>query len=363
MRLNILNIFNILSIIKKTLIELQDKFGRKKLMIACAVIALAITCLIILLVNIGGSDEDVDYEIRKASEVNMVQTLTAAGEVKAAESETISFDTSKTYTAMCAEENETVSKGQHLIKYSDGTYTDAPADGLISEINAPDTGETPDSENILTFEYTSDLSLEITVPEDEINEISKGDKAAIVVNSDLSKEFTGTISSKKEMSTTLISEKASEATDSDSSSQSDSSSSGNVGSGSSGSSSGSSENSSGSSSGGNSSAGMGASGSSDPFGSESSTAYYTVSMKFKNDGTILPGMSASCTITISDRTAVLSVPVESVYFDKKDRTYVYTGTVSSPDKTFVTTGDSDAQNVEIKKGLKKGDSIRVEKQK
>ena len=165
------------------------------------------------------------------------------------------------------------------------------------------------------------------------------------------------------MSTTLISEKASEATDSDSSSQSDSSSSGNVGSGSSGSSSGSSENSSGSSSGGNSSAGMGASGSSDPFGSESSTAYYTVSMKFKNDGTILPGMSASCTITISDRTAVLSVPVESVYFDKKDRTYVYTGTVSSPDKTFVTTGDSDAQNVEIKKGLKKGDSIRVEKQK
>ena len=355
---------------------MKINFTRKKVITGASILAAVILTVVILISQTGKDEDTTEYENQKVSTVSMEQTLTAAGEVAAAETEDIEFSTSKTFKTMCVEENETVVKGQHMIMYSNGTYEDAPADGVVTSINAPETGSVADSSNVLTFGKTGSLSLDITVPEDEISEISKGDKATIVVNSDTSKTFYGTITGKKAMSTTLISEKTSSSTDnsgtssdSDSSSDSSSTSSGSSGSTSSGSSGSTSSGSSGStssgSSGSSSSGGSGSSssGGSDPFGSESSTAYYTVSMKFKNDGTIETGMSASCTITISDRSNVLAVPVEAIYYDKNNKPYVKIADGNSVEKRSVEIGESDASNVEITKGLKKGDIIQVPKQK
>ena len=347
---------------------MKINFTRKKVITGASILAAVILTVVILISQTGKDEDTTEYENQKVSTVSMEQTLTAAGEVAAAETEDIEFSTSKTFKTMCVEENETVVKGQHMIMYSNGTYEDAPADGVVTSINAPETGSVADSSNVLTFGKTGSLSLDITVPEDEISEISKGDKATIVVNSDTSKTFYGTITGKKAMSTTLISEKTSSSTDnsgtssdSDSSSDSSSTSSGSSGSTSSGSSGSTSSGSSGSSSSGGS--GSSSSGGSDPFGSESSTAYYTVSMKFKNDGTIETGMSASCTITISDRSNVLAVPVEAIYYDKNNKPYVKIADGNSVEKRSVEIGESDASNVEITKGLKKGDIIQVPKQK
>ena len=347
---------------------MKINFTRKKVITGASILAAVILTVVILISQTGKDEDTTEYENQKVSTVSMEQTLTAAGEVAAAETEDIEFSTSKTFKTMCVEENETVVKGQHMIMYSNGTYEDAPADGVVTSINAPETGSVADSSNVLTFGKTGSLSLDITVPEDEISEISKGDKATIVVNSDTSKTFYGTITGKKAMSTTLISEKTSSSTDnsgtssdSDSSSDSSSTSSGSSGSTSSGSSGSTSSGSSGSTSSGSS--GSSSSGGSDPFGSESSTAYYTVSMKFKNDGTIETGMSASCTITISDRSNVLAVPVEAIYYDKNNKPYVKIADGNSVEKRSVEIGESDASNVEITKGLKKGDIIQVPKQK
>ena len=352
---------------------MKINFTRKKVIAGASILAAVILTVVILISQTGKDEDTTEYENQKVSTVNMEQTLTAAGEVAAAETEDIEFSTSKTFKTMCVEENETVVKGQHMIMYSNGTYEDAPADGVVTSIKAPETGSVADSSNVLTFGKTGNLSLDITVPEDEISEISKGDKATIVVNSDTSKTFYGTITGKKAMSTTLISEKTSSSTDnsgtssdSDSSGDSSSSSSGSSGSTSSGSSGSTSSGSSGSTSSGSSgssSSGSSSSGGSDPFGSESSTAYYTVSMNFKNDGTIETGMSASCTITISDRSNVLAVPVEAIYYDKNNKPYVKIADGSSVEKRSVEIGESDANNVEITKGLKKGDIIQVPKQK
>ena len=339
---------------------MKINFTRKKVITGASILAAVILTVVILISQTGKDEDTTEYENQKVSTVSMEQTLTAAGEVAAAETEDIEFSTSKTFKTMCVEENETVVKGQHMIMYSNGTYEDAPADGVVTSINAPETGSVADSSNVLTFGKTGSLSLDITVPEDEISEISKGDKATIVVNSDTSKTFYGTITGKKAMSTTLISEKTSSSTD-NSGTSSDSDSSSDSGSTSSGSSGSTSSGSSGSTSSGSS--GSSSSGGSDPFGSESSTAYYTVSMKFKNDGTIETGMSASCTITISDRSNVLAVPVEAIYYDKNNKPYVKIADGNSVEKRSVEIGESDASNVEITKGLKKGDIIQVPKQK
>jgi len=307
---------------------LSNRKIRGGLLIAAAVLVAAILLIVFMGKDSSETTAPETYE-HEVITAEMQKTLTAAGEVTYAESENIYFSTSKTFRTMCVEEGELVSEGQNLISYTDGTYETAPSNGVIVSINAPSTGSVASTNNLIAFGDTDTLSLEITVPEDQINEISEGDKASIVVNAYTSKTYKGTIVGLREMSTTLISEKASSAS---------------VAAGFGGQS------------------GM-SSGGSDPFGSESSTAYYTVVLEFKNDGTLRPGMSANSTVTIEDRTDVLVVPVEAVYFDEDDNPYVMLIKSGKSSKQEVKIGESDAANVEILKGLSEGDTIEVEKQK
>lgn len=300
-------------------------------------IIIAIMCVVTIVASMalrahnGNDSDEVTYTTATAEKNDMKVTLTAAGEIVGAENDTIDFSTSKTFDGMCVEENESVTKGQQLIKYTDGTYEIAAHDGVITYINPPKAGSVADDTNSITLSRTNKLSLEITVPEDQINQIKKGSGAVVVVNSDTAKTFEGKITGKKAMSTTLISDKSSDSSSSGSSSDMSSV--------------------------------MDGSDKSDPFGSESSASYYTVSLEFSNDGTLLPGMSASCVVTLSEREDVLTVPVEGVYFTSEGKAYVYEGNVKNAEETEVEIGDSDANNVEISKGLKAGDTIRVEEQK
>lgn len=302
--------------------------GNPKWIAGMICIAAAISVIIFGYVKMNDTEQIVTEDVQIQT-VDMSQSVTAAGEVVTAEEEKIYFSTSKYFRAMCVEENEKVSEGQHLILYSDGTYEDAPADGFITAINAPATGSVGGTSYYITFAYADKLVVDITVPEGEINSVSKGDEAEIVVNSDTSKIFTGRITGMKAISTTLMSS-----------------------SGSSG--------SSGSSSAG---AGNGQSGDneSSPFGSDSSTAYYTVSLAFDNDGTILPGMSAICTITISRKSDIMAVPVEAVQFDDEGSAYVLVVEGSGTEKVSVKTGDSDADYVEITDGLDGDETVRIER--
>ena len=83
-------------------------------------------------------------------------------------------------------------------------------------------------------------------------------------------------------------------------------------------------------------------------------------MTLTNDGTLKPGMSGNCTITISSRRSVLAVPIAAVQFDEDDAAYVEVVEGSSVTKTPVTTGESDANYVEITDGLSDGDTVRIE---
>ena len=176
---------------------------KKKVLIAAAVLALALA-VVFAIATRSADGEAVTYEEAQAGAVTMEQTLTAAGQIKAAASEEIAFSTSKYFAGMCVEEGDAVRKGQHLISYTDGIYEDAPGDGVVTEINAPETGSAADEDNVLILEYTDELVLEIEVPEDDIGKISKGDSAKVTVNADSAKTFNGTISSVKAISADLL---------------------------------------------------------------------------------------------------------------------------------------------------------------
>ncbi|MBQ9061085.1 MAG: efflux RND transporter periplasmic adaptor subunit [Firmicutes bacterium] len=279
--------------------------------------------------------EAVTYSDAKAGAQTIEQTLTAAGQVVAAETEEIEFSTSKTFSGMCVEEGDAVRKGQHLISYSDGTYTDAPDDGIVTAIDAPQTGSAAEEDQAITLACTDQLALEISVPEDEISKLAKGDEAKITVNADTSKTFNGTVASIRAISEDLMED--------DEGSEEDESEETAKGGGASGIGSGASQ--ANQSSGGSMNSG-------------GSTTYQAV-LTLTNDGSLKPGMSASCTVTISHR-SVLAVPIEAVGFDENDQAYVELISGSSVTKTPVTTGESDANYVEITEGLSEGDQVRIQ---
>ena len=251
---------------------------KNKKLIVVAVVALVIVAIPIVSA-VGRTSDKMESEDVQVTRVDMSKSVTAAGEVVAANEDLVYFNTGKVFSAMCVEENEHVNEGQRLIKYSNGTYETAQADGFITYINAPSTGSVASTSNYLI--------------------LAASDK--------------------------LLNDKA--------------------------------ESSDGNTNGPMSMGGEGLG----PFGSESSTAYYTVSLEFDNDGTLLTGMSATCTVTIAAKKDVMAVPIEAVQFDDEAKAYVLVVSGSDVSQVYVTTGDSDADYVEIKKGLEGDETIRIER--
>ena len=291
----------------------------------------------IVLYNSRGNATQVSYENVAVSTRTINRTLTGAGEITYADTETVSFSTSKTFTALCVETQDAVSEGQKLAKYSDGSYLTADCDGVVSAISAPATGTVATSGNSITICPTDSVVLDITVPQDEISLVAKGDEADIIVNADTAATYAGAI--------TYIGGAAQSSLSS--SSTQDSSSSDNAGTNSGD----SAASSAPAASGGNNSGGSSGS---------DSTSYFEVIITVANDGKLKLGMSASCTIMLESKADVIAVPIAAVFFDGDSRYVNVVGSDGSVTKTTVKTGISDANYVEVTSGLSGNETVQVE---
>lgn len=286
------------------------------------IIGILLILMIAVIVIANRDTEETTIEDVAVETVDIQQTLTAAGEIKGAQEQTIDFSTSKTFKGVCVEEGDSVKKGDPLIEYTDGTHTDATKVGIVESIDAPENGSVATSSNSILITTTATLQVNITVPESEINEITVGNAATIIVNADDSKEYTATIKSKKAVSTSLLSSYTAFEE-------------GNEG----------------------MSGGAGGAASETSLGD---TSYYTVVLQFENDGTVKPGMSAVSTMIMQEKEQVIAVPVEAVQYDG-DETYVNVVKGNNTEQVTVTIGISDADYVEIVSGLDGSETVRIER--
>ena len=90
----------------------------------------------------------------------------------------------------------------------------------------------------------------------------------------------------------------------------------------------------------------------------SSGSTFTVEVELKNDGNIKLGMSANCTINLSELKDVVAVPVDAVQINGSKR-YVTVVVDGRTEEREVTTGLSDDEYVEIKSGLNADETVRV----
>ena len=132
---------------------------------------------------------------------NIIQTLTAPGEVKSGKEEKLFLSTSYYYSTMCAEKNEVIRKGSNILKYTNGKYIVAPYDCVITEYYVPKVNTKATSSNYINISSIEDLYMDINISEEELSKVSVGQEVSIVVNYDENKTYTGTISKINETGT------------------------------------------------------------------------------------------------------------------------------------------------------------------
>lgn len=177
----------------------MKKSKNKKFIIISSLIIIIIIASIIIAVIINknktSSDTSSSSTIveKQASTQTIQKTLTGSGQVTTSSTEKLSLTTTKYFSTMCVEDDDTVSEGENILKYTNGTYLTAPYDCVISSYSVPDTGSICTSSNYVQVKNTATLDMTLSVNESEINSVKVGQSVTITVNAVDNKTYTGTI--------------------------------------------------------------------------------------------------------------------------------------------------------------------------
>ncbi|MCF0124487.1 MAG: HlyD family efflux transporter periplasmic adaptor subunit [Clostridia bacterium] len=121
------------------------------------------------------------------------KTLTSSGEIKSSETEKLELSTSYYYETMCVEEDDTVKKGENILKYTNGKYLTAPYDCVISSYSVPDTKTKATSSHYVEIQNLKDLTISLSINENEISNISLEQEVEISLTANSNKTYTGKI--------------------------------------------------------------------------------------------------------------------------------------------------------------------------
>ena len=95
--------------------------------------------------------------------------------------------------------------------------------------------------------------------------------------------------------------------------------------------------------------------------STGSVAYYTATAYVETDGSVYPGMQVTVSIPQEEASDVVILKEDAISFDATNQAFVYTQNADGTlEQTYVTTGVSNGNYVEITSGLQAGDTVYVE---
>lgn len=121
------------------------------------------------------------------------KTLTSSGQITSAQTEKLTLSTSKYFETMCVEEDETVKKGENILKYSNGTYLTAEYDCVVTSYSVPKTGEICNTSNYIEVQSLENLNMTISIDESEVRVVKTNQEATIMLTADETKTYTGKI--------------------------------------------------------------------------------------------------------------------------------------------------------------------------
>ncbi len=124
----------------------------------------------------------------------ITNNLTSSGEIASGVTETLELNTYRYFKEIYVEENDFVEEGANILKYTNGTYLTAPYNCVITKISIPEeAGDRCTSMHNIEVQSTNELTMNISIEEEEIAKVKVGQEVSITVNAYEDKTYTGTV--------------------------------------------------------------------------------------------------------------------------------------------------------------------------
>lgn len=117
-------------------------------------------------------------------------TITSSGEIEAALDEKLELHATYYYEEIYFEEGDYVQEGENILKYTNGTYLQAPYNLVIKSISIPNSNSQCTNQHYIEVYSVDNLNISISVDEDKINKINVGQEVTITTKEN-SQNYTG----------------------------------------------------------------------------------------------------------------------------------------------------------------------------
>lgn len=92
---------------------------------------------------------------------------------------------------------------------------------------------------------------------------------------------------------------------------------------------------------------------------EKGVSYFTADVEFTADEYVRTGMSAEVKLKNNDVHDVITVSMNSLYYESNNTPYVLVQNGNKMEKKYITVGITDGTYIEVKEGLKEGDTVKA----
>ena len=121
------------------------------------------------------------------------KSISTTAEVTSAVTDKIELNATYYLEECYVEDEQNLSAGENILKYTNGTYLTAPYDCVIKTINVPEAGSKCTNEHYIEIESKTLLAVQFKVDETNINKISLGQEAQIEISAFDDKTLTGNV--------------------------------------------------------------------------------------------------------------------------------------------------------------------------
>lgn len=174
---------------------MKRKFDfRILIIIILLIILIGMVCMYL---NTGNSTKNINNKMisgEKQTQTTKQENskITQSAEVSSALTEQIELHATYYFSEIYVEANQKISKGENILKYTNGTYLTAPYDCVIEEISVPDAEEQCTNKHYITVSSINNLQISMKVSEEKIDGIELGQEVDIEVAA-IEKSFKGNV--------------------------------------------------------------------------------------------------------------------------------------------------------------------------
>ena len=236
----------------------------------------------------------VTYDAYTAARGTISNSLSFSGSLQLIDSATYTADASTTVRSVFVEKGADVKKGDKLMRLTNGQSVEAEFDGRVNQLMVTEGDSVASGAELVQVADFSHMKVSVRVDEYDINDVRVGD-ACRVTTTATERVFESALADINYISS-----------------------------------------------------------------SGGSVAYYTATayVDVAQDAGVYPGMQVTMTIPQQEAADVVVLKMDAVSFDENNRAFVYTvGEGEEMEKTYIETGVSNGNYVEIKSGVSENDTV------